>query len=62
MYNLAIGRVNQKFDNSISVQKRFFSLYSNLILNLYIVYESNTWLRNPTILLSKTVYLVQSNW
>ena len=62
MYNLAIGRVNQKFDNSISVQKRFFSLYSNLILNLYIVYESNTWLRNATILLSKTVYLVQSNW
>ena len=30
MSNLANGRVNLKFDNSVIVQKKFFSLYSNL--------------------------------
>ena len=48
MYNLAVGRVNLKFNNSVIVQKGFSSLYSNFILNLYIVYELNTWSRNPT--------------
>ena len=30
MSNLANARVNLKFDNSVIVQKKFFSLYSNL--------------------------------
>ena len=47
MSNLANGRVNLKFNNSVLVQKGFSSLFSNFILNLYIVYEINTWLRNP---------------
>ena len=29
------------------MRKGFSSLYSNFILNLYIVYELNTWPRNP---------------
>ena len=42
MSNLANGRVNLKFNNFVLVQKRFFfSVYSNFILNLYIVYELN---------------------
>ena len=45
--NLANGRVNLKFNNSVLVQKLFCSLYSNFILNLYIVYELNTWPGNP---------------
>ena len=28
------------------MKKSFFSLYSNFILNLHIVYELNNWLRN----------------
>ena len=48
MSNLANGRVNLKFNNSVLVQKSFPSLYSNFILNLYIVYELNNWPRNPT--------------
>ena len=47
MSNLANDRVNLKFNNSVLVQKRFSSLYSNFILNLYIVYELKTWPRNP---------------
>ena len=39
---LANGRVNLKFNNSVLVQKSVSSLYSNVILNLYIVYELNT--------------------
>ena len=42
MSNLANGRVDLKFINSVLVQKRFSSLYSNFILNLYIAYELNT--------------------
>ena len=42
MSNLANGRVDLKFNNSVLVQKRFSSLYSNFILNLYIAYELNT--------------------
>ena len=47
MFNLVIGRVNLKFNNSVLVQKSSSSLYSIFILNLYIVYEVNTWPRNP---------------
>ena len=38
-----------KFNNSILVQRSFSALYSNFILNLYIVYELNTCPRNPII-------------
>ena len=41
--NLANGRVNLKFNHSVLVQKSVSSLYSNFILNLYIVDELNTW-------------------
>ena len=47
MSNLANGRVNLKLNNFVLVQKRFSSLYSNFILNLYIAYELITWPRNP---------------
>ena len=46
MSNLANGRVNLEVDNSNFVQKFFSLLDSNFILNLYIVYELNTWPRN----------------
>ena len=46
MSNLAKGRVNLKL-NSVLVQKRFYSLYSNFILNLYIVHKLKTWPLNP---------------
>ena len=39
MSNLANGRVILKFNKSVSVQKKFSSLYSKFILNLYILYE-----------------------
>ena len=42
MCNLAHGRVILKFNNSVLVQKKFRSLYSNFLLNLYILYELNT--------------------
>ena len=48
MSNLANGRVIVKFNNSVLVKKRFSSLYSYLIINLYIVYELNNWPHNPT--------------
>ena len=48
MSNLVHGWVILKFNNSILEQKIFSSLYSNFILNLYIVYELNNWPRNPT--------------
>ena len=44
MFNLANDRVTLKFSNSVLVQKKI--LYC--IVNLYIVYESNNWPRNPT--------------
>ena len=47
MSNLANGRVNLKFNNSVLVQKRVSSMYSNFILNLHIVYELNTRPRIP---------------
>ena len=40
--NLANGGVNLKFYNSLLVQNSLSSLYSNFILNIYIVYELNT--------------------
>ena len=46
--NLANGRVNIRFNTSVLVQESFYSLYSNLFLNLYIVYEFNNWPPNPT--------------
>ena len=48
MSNLANGRVTLKFNNSVLVPKIFSFLYRNFILNLWIVYELNTWPRNPT--------------
>ena len=42
MSNLANGRTILKFNNS-AFGKSFSSLYSNFILNLYIVYELNDW-------------------
>ena len=41
--NLAIGKVNLKLKNFILVQNKSFSLYSNSILILYLVYELNKW-------------------
>ena len=48
MFNLANGRVILKSNNPDWVPKIFSSFYSNFILDLYIVYELNTWPRNPT--------------
>ena len=39
---LARGTESLKLKNSVLVQKNSSSLYSNFILNLYIVYELNT--------------------
>ena len=48
MSNLGNGKVVLKFNNSVLVQKNFSSMYSNFILNLYILCELNTWPYNPT--------------
>ena len=48
MLNLANVKVLLKFSNCVLVLKSFSSLYSNFILNLYIVYDLNNWPRNPT--------------
>ena len=48
MSNLGRGRVKIKFRNSVLVQQNSSSLYSNFTLNLYIVYELNDWLYNPS--------------
>ena len=48
MSNLANGKISLKFNNSVFGLKKLSSLYSNFILNLYIVYELNTWPRNHT--------------
>ena len=48
MFNLRNGKVILKFNNFFLVQKMFPSLYSNFILNLYMVHELNTWPRNTT--------------
>ena len=41
MSKLTNGRVILKFNNSVLVQKIFSSVYSNSMLNLYLVYELN---------------------
>ena len=46
MSNLANGKMNLKFNNSVLIQKSFSSLYSNFVLSLYIVQKLNTWPRN----------------
>ena len=59
MSNLANGRVILKFNSSVLVQKISYSLHSNFILKLYIVYELNNWQRNPSNKFAlKIVYLV----
>ena len=67
MSKLPNSRVNPKSNNSVLVQKSFSSLYSNFILNLYIVYELNTWSCNLAnnftlkIVLFGTVKLVRNS-
>ena len=46
MPNVANGRVSLKFNNSVLVQQSSFSLCSNFILNLSIVYELINWSHN----------------
>ena len=48
MSNLAKGTVILKFINPILMQKSSSSLYSNFVLNLYIVFRLNNWPHNPT--------------
>ena len=48
MSNLANGRVILKFNIPVLVQSIFSSLYSNFIINLYIVCELINGPRNPT--------------
>ena len=48
MSNLANDRVILKFNNTLLVQKKSSAFHSNSILNLYIVYELNSWSRNST--------------
>ena len=43
MTNLANGKVSLKLNSSVLAQKTSSSLYSNFILNLYIVHEVNNW-------------------
>ena len=62
MYNLANSIVILKFKYYVLEQKRFSSLYSNFISNLYLIYGLNNWSRNPiNNFLLKNVYMVQSN-
>ena len=48
MSNLANGRANLKFNNSVLVQKSLSLSHGKFFLNLYIAYELNTWPSNPT--------------
>ena len=57
MPNLVNGRVILKFNNSVLVQENSSSLYSNFILNLYIVYELNNWPHNPSIIFTQKICL-----
>ena len=45
---LVHGKVILKFNNSVLVQKKSSSLFSNFILILYKVYELIIWPHNPT--------------
>ena len=49
--------VSLKFSNSVLMQKKYFSLYSNFILDLYIVYKLNNWPRNSINHFTRTNYL-----
>ena len=62
MSNLANGRVSLKCTYFDLVQKKKSSLYSNFILNLYIVYELNNPTNNFTLknCLFGTVKLVKN--
>ena len=57
MSSLTNSRVILKFNNSILVQKNSSSLYSNFILNLYIVYVLNNSPRTATNNLTLKKYL-----
>ena len=48
MSNLANGRISVKFSYSALVQKKFFFIVYNFILNSYLVYELNNWPHNPS--------------
>ena len=48
MYNLANGRLILIINNSVLVQKKYSSLDSNFILNLYSFYELDNWSPTPT--------------
>ena len=48
MPKLANVRATLKFKNSVLVQKKVSPLYSNFVLDLYIVYQLNTWPRNAS--------------
>ena len=62
MYNLANSIVILKFKYYVLEQRRFSSLYTNFISNLYLIYELNNWSRNSiNNFLVKNVYMVQSN-
>ena len=61
MSNLAYGRVILTFNNSVLVEKNSSSLYSNFILNLYIVYELNNWPRDPSNL-HLSIYILMNTF
>ena len=46
MYNLGNGKIILKCDNSVLMQRNSTSLYSNVKLKLYTVYELNNWRHN----------------
>ena len=61
MSNLPYSGVILKFNNSVLLQKKSNSLYSNVISSLYIVYDLNNCPRNPSNSFKlKIVYLVHS--
>ena len=45
---LANGRVSIKFTDSVLMQKNSSSLYTNFVVNLYMVHELNNWPNNPS--------------
>ena len=61
MSNLAYGRVILTFNNSVLVEKNSSSLYSNFILNLYIVYELNNWPLDPSNL-HLSIYILMNTF
>ena len=62
MSNVTNGRVMLRFNNSVLVQKRSSSLYSNCIFNFRIIFELSNFPGNPTKTFPpKNVYLVKSN-